>query len=152
MRTYSVCNVVLIVFGAVVCMGSVRLGFGSFSDPGAGFMPILCSLFLIALSAFDLVFGVVSHWETDRKDEEIWADIDWGRLVTTVAMLTMYTILLPLVGFCFPTVLLLLFLFRLIERRSWWRAALWAVVVTAAFYLGFGLALGAQLPKGVLGL
>lgn len=151
MKTYSVFNAMFIIFASLVCAGALKLKFGSFSDPGAGFMPFLCGLLLICLSAIDLVFGIISRWKTDRTDKEIWSDIDWGKLITVVVALGFYVLLMPVVGFSLPTAILLFFLFRLIEHRHWFRATLGAIVVTAVFYLGFGVALGAQLPKGFLG-
>jgi len=151
MKTYSSYNVILIIFAGIVCVGSLKLGFGSFSDPGAGFMPLLSSLLLIFLSAIDLIVGVISRWKNDRSDREIWSDIHWGRLIGTLLMLVLYTIMMPVFGFSIPTAVLLFVLFRLIERRSLWRTALGAIVVTAMFYFGFGSALGAQLPRGILG-
>lgn len=151
MKTYSTYNVILIIFAGLICTGSLKLGFGSFSDPGAGFMPLLSGLLLIFLSAIDLTVGVISRWKNDRRDREIWSDIRWGRLMGTLLMLVLYAILMPVFGFSVPTAVLLFVLFRLIERRSLWRTALGAVAVTTIFYFGFGIALGAQLPKGVLG-
>jgi hypothetical protein len=58
---------------------------------------------------------------------------------------------MPILGFSVPTVFLLFVLFRLIERRPIWHTALLAVCVTGIFYIGFGYALGAQLPRGILG-
>jgi hypothetical protein len=138
-------------FACFVCAGSLKLGFGSFSDPGAGFMPLLSALLLIFLSAVDLAIGLTSRWKNDRKDREIWSDIQWERLIGTLIVLVLYATLMPVLGFSLPTAALLFVLFRLIERRSWWRTALGAIAVTAVFYFGFGVALGAQLPKGVLG-
>jgi len=151
MKTFSAYNVVMIAFAAFMCVGSLRLGFGSFSDPGAGFMPFLSGMFMILLSLFDLAFSAFTRWKNDKGDMEIWADILWGRLIGTLIMLILYALLMPVLGFSLPTAILLFVLFRLIEHRSWWRTAIGAVVVTAVFYFGFGVTLGAQLPKGILG-
>jgi hypothetical protein len=151
MKTYSVFNIMFIIFGFLICAGAVKLKFGSFSDPGAGFMPLLCGLLLLCLSVIDLVLGIISRWKTDRTDKEIWSDIDWRKLIGAVVALALYVLLMPIVGFSVPTAILLFFLFRLIEHRHWFRAALGATAVTVVFYLGFGVALGAQLPKGFLG-
>lgn len=150
-KTYSAYNVILIAFASIVCVGSLKLGFGGFSDPGAGFMPFLSGMLLILLSLFDLAFSAFTRWKNDKRDIEIWANILWGRLIVTLIMLILYTLLMPVLGFSLPTAILLFVLFRLIEHRSWWRTAIGAIVVTAVFYFGFGIALGAQLPKGILG-
>jgi putative tricarboxylic transport membrane protein len=151
MKTFSVYNVVMIAFASLMCAGSLKLGFGSFSDPGAGFMPFLSGMFVIVLSLFDLAFSAFTRWKTDKSDGEIWSNVHWGRFLSTLAMLIVYGILMPVLGFSLPTVFLLFVLFRLIERRAIWRTALLSVCVTGLFYVGFGYALGAQLPTGILG-
>jgi putative tricarboxylic transport membrane protein len=151
MKTFSAYNVIMIAFASFMCVGSLKLGFGSFSDPGAGFMPFLSGMFIIVLSLFDLAFSAFTHWKTDKSDSEIWSDVDWGKFLSTLAMLITYGILMPILGFSLPTLLLLFVLFRLIEPRPIWRTAVLAICVTALFYIGFGYALGAQLPTGILG-
>jgi hypothetical protein len=151
MKTYSTYSSILIVFASLVGVDSLKLGFGSFSDPGPGFMPFLCSLLLILLSVLDLAFGTITRWRMDKKDSEIWSNIHWGRFLWTLIILTLYAILMPVVGFSLPTAFLLFFLFRLIEHRSWWRTTLMAIAVTGISYFGFRVALGAELPKGILG-
>jgi putative tricarboxylic transport membrane protein len=151
MKSFSAYNVIMIAFASFMCVGSLKLGFGSFSDPGAGFMPFLSGMFVIVLSLFDLAFSAFTRWKTDKTDGEIWSNIHWGRFLSTLAMLIIYGILMPVLGFSLPTLFLLFVLFRLIERRPIWRTALLAICVTALFYFGFGYALGAQLPTGILG-
>lgn len=150
MRTYVCAEVLLTAFAGLVCLGSLKLGFGRFSDPGAGFMPFLSAFLLGVLSLVDLASGVLSRWNADKKDGEIWSNIDWARLLSTLGMLLLYLLLLPVLGFSLPTILLLLILFRLIERRPWWFVALFSIVTTVMFYVGFEIILGAQLPKGIL--
>jgi putative tricarboxylic transport membrane protein len=151
MRTYPVCDIFLILFAGLVCVGSRRLGYGSFSDPGAGFMPLLSGLLLGFLALADLASGVITRWKEDRKDAELWADIDWGRLLTTIIVLLVYLIIMPRIGFSLPTFVLLMILFRVIEPRPWWFVVLLSLATTLAFYLGFQVALGVELPAGILG-
>jgi hypothetical protein len=138
-------------FALLVCLGSRRLGFGSFSDPGAGFMPFLCGLMLGFLSLADLLSGIVTRWKEDRVDGELWAHVDWMRIITTVGMLVVYLVILPRVGFGLPTAVMLFVFFRLLEPRPWWAVTLLSVVTTLTFYVGFKVALGVELPTGILG-
>jgi hypothetical protein len=151
MKTYPVYDFVLIAFASCVAAGSLKLGFGRFSNPGAGFMPFLSSILLITLGLADLAAGAASRWKADKTDKELWSDIEWHRMFGALGLLAGYALLLPLLGFCLPTAALLFFLFHLIEQRPAWRTALGAVAITAVFYLGFGYALGAELPRGLLG-
>ena len=151
MTTLIVYDVFLIAFALLVCLGSLNLGFGTFSQPAAGFVPFLSGLLLGMLSLIDLISGVFTHWEADKKDAEIWSDIHWRKLLSTLAILVLYIGLLPKLGFSIATTLLLLFLFRLMEPRPWWLVIVLSVVITGIFYLGFEIALNAQLPRGFLG-
>jgi putative tricarboxylic transport membrane protein len=151
MKTFSVYNAILIAFAILICVGSLKLGFGSFSDPGAGFMPFLSGALLIVLCATDLISGALRGWKEEKTDRDIWSDIQWKRIIAAIASLVIYAVLIPLLGFSIPTLFFLLFLFRLIDKRPWWRATLMAVCFTGLFYIGFGVALGAQLPKGIFG-
>jgi hypothetical protein len=151
MRTHVALDFVLIAFAALVCLGSLKLGFGSFSDPGTGFMPFLAGALLGVLSMLDLVSAVFGNLAAAKTDEEIWSNIHWSRLLSALVSLVIYTALLPLLGFSLPTALLLFFLLRLIEPRPRWLVILSAVGITSAFYVVFAVALGARLPRGILG-
>lgn len=151
MRTHAALDVFLIACAALVCTGSLRLGFGSFSDPGTGFMPFLSGGLLGVLSMLDLVAAMLSNHATTKTDTEIWSNIHWGRLLSTLVSLVLYVALLPLLGFSLPTAILLFFLLGVIEPRPRWVVVLSAVGITGVFYLVFAVALGAQLPRGMLG-
>jgi hypothetical protein len=151
MRTHVALDFVLIAFAALVCVGSLELGFGSFSDPGTGFMPFLAGSLLGILSILDLASGVLSKYRSLRTDVQIWSNIHWGRLLSTLVSLVIYTALLPILGFTLPTALLMFFLLRLIEPRPRWIVVLSSLGIAGAFYVAFVIVLGAQLPRGILG-
>ena len=151
MTTFIVYDVFLFAFALLVCLGSLKLGFGTFSQPAAGFLPFLSGLLLGMLSLIDFISGVLVHWEADKKDAGIWSSIHWKKLLSTLVILVLYIGLLPKLGFSIGTTLLLLFLFRLMEPRPWWIVIVLSVGIAGIFYLGFEIVLGAQLPRGFLG-
>ena len=150
-KTFLVNDLVWMGFAAVVCYGGFKLGFGSFQQPHAGFMPVLAGLVLGLLALFDLASGLVNRWKDDKPDGEIWADIHWGKILLTLGVLTVYTALFTIVGFTLSTILLLLFLFRVMEPKPWWLVAVSSVVCTVLFYVAFKIGLESQLPRGFLG-
>lgn len=150
-RTYLVNDLVWMAFASLVCLGGLKLGFGSFHQPQAGFMPFLSGLLLGVLALVDLLSGVMNRWRAEKTDQEIWANIHWGKLLLTLAALFVYTALFSTLGFVLGTVLLLLFLFRVMEPRTWWVVFISSMVTTALFYIGFKLGLDSQLPRGFLG-
>ena len=150
-KTYLIHDIVWMGFAFLVCLGGLKLGFGSFHQPHAGFMPFLSGLTLGLLALADLLSGVVNHWQHEKADKEIWADIHWGKLFLTLALLFAYTILFNKLGFILATIPLLFFLYRSMEPRPWWVVILASVITTGLFYLGFKVGLDSQLPRGFLG-
>lgn len=150
-RTFLISNLVWIGFAAIVCWGGLKLGFGSFHQPQAGFMPLLSGLVLGLLALVDLISGVINHWKGEKADKEIWADIHWGKLLLTLVMLFIYTVFFNTLGFIIATILLLLFLYRVMEPRPWWVVIIASFITTGLFYVGFKIGLDSQLPGGFLG-
>lgn len=150
-RTFLISNLVWIGFAAIVCWGGLKLGFGSFHQPQAGFMPFLSGLVLGLLALVDLISGVINHWKGEKADKEIWADIHWGKLLLTLVMLFIYTVFFNTLGFIIATILLLLFLYRVMEPRPWWVVIIASFITTGLFYVGFKIGLDSQLPGGFLG-
>lgn len=150
-KTFIVNDIIWISFAFWVCVGGLRLGFGMFHQPQAGFMPFLSGLTLAVLALVDLLSGLMGQWKTEKEDREIWANVNWAKLVLIVAVLFIYTALFSTLGFLIGTILLLFFLFRMMEPRPWWIIVMASVVTTALFYLGFKVGLDSQLPRGFFG-
>jgi len=113
-------------------------------------MPFLSGMFMILLSLFDLAFSAFTRWKNDKGILK-YGGYPLGKTHRHTDNVDSLCSLNASPGIFPPTAILLFVLFRLIEHRSWWRTAIGAVVVTAVFYFGFGVTLGAQLPKGILG-
>lgn len=150
-RTFLISNFVWIGFAAIVCFGGLKLGFGSFHQPQAGFMPFLSGLVLGLLALVDFISGVINHWKEEKADKEIWANIHWGKLLLTLVILFIYTVFFNTLGFIIATVLLLFFLYRVMEPRPWWVVVIASLITTGLFYVGFKIGLDSQLPGGFLG-
>ncbi len=150
-KTFLVNDLFWITLAFLVCLGGLKLGFGSFHSPQAGFMPFLSGLLLGGLAVVDLIQGSLHQWKKDRGDQAIWADIHWGKLFLTLGVLIVYTVLFSTLGFLIATFLLLLFLYQVMERRSWVTVFLASAVTTGLFYVAFKIGLDSQLPRGFLG-
>jgi hypothetical protein len=150
-KTYVINDLIWILLALLVCAGGLTLGFGSFQQPQAGFMPFLAGLLLGFLAVLDLVSGLKDRWKGAKEDKEIWSGIDWGKLILTMAVLFVYTFLYSILGFIIGTILLFLFLFRMMEPRPWWIILLVSLAATGLFYLIFQIGLEGQLPRGFWG-
>ncbi len=150
-KTFLINDLVWMGLALLVCWGGLKLGFGSFSQPQAGFMPFLTGMVLGLLALGDLVSGLTRQWKTEKGDPEIWAHIHWGKLLMTVAVLFLYTAFFTTVGFLIATIFLLLYLYRVMEPKPWKFVIFASLVTTFLFYMGFKIGLESQLPRGPLG-
>lgn len=150
-KTFLINDLVWMGFAFLVCWGGLKLGFGSFSQPQAGFMPFLTGMVLGLLALGDLVCGFIRQWKTEKGDPEIWANIRWGKLLLTAGVLFLYTALFTTVGFLIATIFLLLYLYRVMEPKPWKFVIFASLVTTFLFYVGFKIGLESQLPRGPLG-
>ena len=150
-KTFLINDILWMTLALFACIGGLKLGFGTFIQPHAGFMPFLSGLLLGLLALVDLIYGLLNQWKAEKGDKEIWSEIGWGKIIITLAALFLYTALFSFLGFIIGTILLLLFLFRVMEPRLWWIVLTASLVTTGLFYLGFKVGLDSQLPRGILG-
>lgn len=150
-KTFLINDIFWMTLALFACLGGLKLGFGTFHQPQAGFMPFLAGLLLGLLALVDLISGLLTRWKREKGDKEIWSEIGWGKITITLAVLFIYTALFSPLGFIIGTILLLLFLFRLMEPRRWWIVLTASLVTTGLFYIGFKIGLDSQLPRGLLG-
>lgn len=151
-KTFFVNDLFWLGLATLVCLGSLKLGLGSFQQPHAGFMPFISGLALGGLALIDLISGLINHWQDERPDREIWANINWPKLILIMAILFLYIVFFSTLGFILGTILLLLFLFRLMEPRPFWKTLIAALITTSLFFIAFKIGLESQLPKGIWGL
>lgn len=147
-RTYLITHCVWLVLALAVAAEAGRLGFGSFSRPGPGFLPFLAGIALAVLALLALVQTALAEPSAERGAGFRHGDVI--RIGTVTGVLFLYVFLWEVIGFLTATFLLLLFLFRCIEPLRW-RTVFTATTLTLAFtYILFSVLLGARLPSGRL--
>jgi hypothetical protein len=109
--------------------------------PQSGFVPLWYGAILAALAGAILLFN------REKKLEE-----PVGKPLLVIALVAAGIVGMQLVGFVIALFVLLLVLFRLVERLSLGPSALVAAATTAVLYLVFKTWLGVKLPGGPLGL
>jgi len=133
------------LFSLYIGVESVRLGLGSYQQPGPGFISFCASVILGVLS-LALVFLAFFGRTTER---ETWHNR--GQIAMVFLAILGFTLLLERLGFLLTTLLLIWFLLKVVERRGWGFSVGVAVVVAGASYVVFDVWLSAQLPAGILG-
>jgi uncharacterized membrane protein len=131
--------------GLIVYAVSGDLPFGSMAMPGAGMLPKLVIVLLIA-------FGLLIFWRA--ADSPPFADLRWDDLphavrvaIGTAAAIALY----ESVGFLVTMAGMLFGLIFVVERKPFLPAAAFSVGVTAIAYLLFNTLLKSPLPRGILG-
>jgi len=138
-------GVLFALFSSYICVESVRLGLGSFQQPGPGFISFCAAVILGALSlalVFLAFFGRTIERETWHNQ---------GQIVMVFLAILGFALLLEWLGFVLTAFLLIGFLLKAVERRGWGFSVGVALVVAGASYVVFDVWLSAQLPAGILG-
>jgi len=142
-------SLVWFVIGIGVVLGSLKYGFGTFHEPGPGFITFFAGTILTFLSLV-LFFSSFRDRESRGGLRELWAGLEIGKVFYVILLLVIYTLLLRPVGFLVSTFLLLSFLFRVKAAYRPSTILIMSFLVTAGCYIVFELWLKAQLPKGIL--
>jgi putative tricarboxylic transport membrane protein len=137
--------------GWVLTYLSHRLGLGTLTNPGPGFLPFWCGLFLSGLSLVVFLRGKLDHQKGRSKAlRALWAGMHWAKGVYVILALLIYTLAFTHIGFVLSTILLLLFLFKAIEPEKWTIAIGGAILASLVCFVVFSLWLDVQLPRGFI--
>ena len=136
-----------VAVGVLVCYGATRLGLGSVTEPGSGFIFFWSGLILVLLS-------LVALAESLRGSEEGIPEVgemNWVKITLVLLSLLLYAFFLERLGFVITTFVLLSFLLGLIEETNWARAFGVASAAVLGSFSIFELWLKIRLPKGIFG-
>lgn len=141
-------STILFLIGLFIIFYAPQFGLGSPSMPGPGFMPFLTGL---VICSFSMITFLRAFLDKAGGIEEIWAKIKFQKLIFTILILIIYTLLLKKIGFIVCTFFLILILVRYTGSRTWFVSILCGGLSSILSYLLFETWLKAQLPKGIFG-
>ena len=136
-----------IAVGLLACYGATRLGLGSVTDPGAGFIFFWSGLVLMILSLIVLADSLRSSEDTVREMGEM----NWTKIALVLLSLLLYAFFLERLGFVLTAFVLMSFLLGCVEGTNWFRSLGVAGAAALASYGLFELWLKIRLPKGLFG-
>ncbi len=137
-------------FGILFAVSAWQQGLIHRGVPGPGFLPFLCGIALILLSATVFIRAFAATRAAEAAPERFFPEAgSLKRVGYTVAALLAYAICLPYLGFVLTTFAFSLFTFRLGERQTWIRIIALSLAIALLAYLLFA-ALDVQLPQGLL--
>ena len=135
---------VFLAVGVLIVLGTRNLRFGSFFRPGPGLFPLCLGVLLI-------IFSVISFFVSNP---EKLPKLSWGLIprsaVYVIGILFAYRFSLPLFGYSLSTLLMFIFLLKVVGGRSWLPTVVWSVVITGVSNLLFIQALGVLFPEGTI--
>jgi len=140
-----------LLMGIGVCYGGYDLKLGSVHDPGSGFIFFWVGIIMIVLSLMILIPAVRRGPNTGEM-KTLWSGVQWKKILSVLLALFAYGYVFTTLGFILSTVLLLIFLFKIVEPQKWSIAVAGAILSALIGYGVFQLWLGAPLPKGFLNI
>jgi len=116
--------------------------------PGPGLFPILTTAFCCVVAGVLFMFPSLarSHVEPDRAPESPMEPAERRTFVIYCAALPLLAVASAYFGFFLTSVILVLVLTWLAERRNWRSALIYGVLCGTVGVIGFGYFLGASLP------
>ena len=145
LRSDHIAGAAFVVFGIVVFALSGDLPFGNLSSPGAGMMPKLLLVLMIAFG-IALLFGAAAS--------QPFADIEWSdgaHALMVVAIAGIAITFYQTLGFILTMTLLVFTLLIVVERKPVLNAAAYSIGLTMIAWWVFGTALKSPLETGILG-
>ena len=145
LRMDHVAGGAFVVAGAIVLLVSSDYPFGTLASPGAGMLPTLLIVLIVAFGA--LLFARAGDGPLLRTIA--WSDLPHAVRVVVVAAAAV--LLYTKAGCLFTLSALLFVLTFVIERKPLLPAAAFSIGVTAFAYVLFGWLLRTPLPRGLVG-
>jgi len=149
-RADQVTGIIILAFSLAVMEGSRRLPPSGTFGPGAGFLPFWLGALMAVLSVM-LIVTANRRPGTAPRDPLFSNPWVLAPVLFTVGGLAAYILLLERMGFLLATALLSAFLLGVVERETWSKSVLVAVLNSVALYVIFRLVLGVSLPRNAFG-
>jgi putative tricarboxylic transport membrane protein len=144
-----VSTIFILGFALFICVESYRLGPGSFSQPGPGFLPLGAGL-VIGVFSLLLLAGAGRKKDAEKKPSP--GRIAWGKAAMTLGSLLGYAALLNVLGFHLVNVLWMAFVCRGMGKMRWGATLALSFGSTFLTYFLFEYYLSIRFPRGVLGI
>jgi hypothetical protein len=137
-------------FSVFVSIESYRLGLGTLTQPGPGFLSFWTGIAMGIMAVTILARAWTSTAPGEFKSP-IFGRKNLLKITFVLLSLFLYAFFMEALGFIPVTLLLFIFLLGMIERKKWGFAIAVSIAVTGISYLLFDLWLKAQLPRGIFG-
>lgn len=141
-------SILWIVMGIGVWYDTHNLEYIARFGPGPGFLPFWLAVGFVGFGGVLLV----RTWIAPRTASELKLPVrEQGRqMLFVIGSLVIFTFFAEKIGFLLGLGLMAFVLLLFVERKSWWIALLYSVLITFGLWLLFEKALTLRLPPGLL--
>jgi hypothetical protein len=147
-------GIVILIFGGITTLLSLRMPIGTFRTPGTGLFPLLLGIILMILSGFFLL-NLLLRKEKELGKKEVPVEAAPGSLkpvILFLGMMALAALSFNSLGYPLVAFLLMVALLKILEMKRWPVNILWSLATAAASYFLFVQWLKIPLPKGWLGI
>lgn len=145
MTTERASAIALIIFALLVIWESRQLPLGTFRQPGPAFIPILLALLLLMFA----VFLVLTSSRAPSLSSITWTE--WRHALAILAASLFSVFAIERLGYRLTVLLVLGFLVKLLEQRSWIVSLSFAFTLSFGSFFLFYTVLRVPLPQGPFG-
>jgi uncharacterized protein YhhL (DUF1145 family) len=145
MTTERASAIALIIFALLVIWESRQLPLGTFRQPGPAFIPILLALLLLMFA----VFLVLTSSRAPSLSSISWTE--WRHALAILAASLFSVFAIERLGYRLTVLLVLGFLVKLLEQRSWIVSLSFAFTLSFGSFFLFYTVLRVPLPQGPFG-
>ena len=138
--------------GLTILFGSYKIGLGRLSHPGGGLFVFVLGMCLSLLALVIFISVCRKKEKVTESVSRLWVGLKWRNPIYLLISLIIYTLIITKLGYVFSTILLLVFLFNVIERQKWKVVLFEAISFTFLSYLVFGVWLQIRFPRGIFEL
>jgi putative tricarboxylic transport membrane protein len=138
-----------LIFGILICFGSLRLNLGNFRNPGPGFLPFITGAILTGLSILVFLHSRRTG-EARGEPKPFLANRQKAmKAIWTLTALLAYAVGMDYLGFLVSTTLFIAFLLGAVEPQKWYVVMFGSILSSVASYTIFEILLKSPLPKGI---
>jgi ABC-type xylose transport system permease subunit len=153
-RDEIIVGIMILIFGGITTLLSLRMPIGTFRAAGTGLFPLLLGIILMILSGLFLL-NLLLRKERELERKEAPVEAAPGSLkpvILFLGMMALAALSFNSLGYPLIAFLLMVALLKILGMKRWPVNILWSLATAAASYFLFVQWLKIPLPKGWLGI
>jgi putative tricarboxylic transport membrane protein len=146
MKKIDKSTVFLMALGLFVIIQALRMGTGTFSEPGPGLFPILSGSVLLVFACILFIKSIAAGASGRVRETQ---GRHMGNVLFVLGSLLFFPLGLSFLGYMVTALITMFGLIKVVGGRRWLPSVAWSVLFTVVSYLLFAKWLIVQFPRGV---